>query len=59
MAHYKLKINGRSYEAEAILDDPFVAPEHVTIEPSARYPSVTWTAGGETWQDNSARQIRW
>jgi hypothetical protein len=33
--------------------------EHVTIEPSARHPSVTWTAGGETWQDNSARQIRW
>ena len=33
--------------------------EHVTIEPSARYPSVTWTADGETWQDNSARQIRW
>ena len=24
---------GRSYEADAILDDPFVAPEHVTIEP--------------------------
>jgi hypothetical protein len=33
--------------------------EHVTIEPSARYPSVTWTADGQTWQDNSARQIRW
>ncbi len=31
--------------------------EHVTIEPSARYPAVTWTAGGQTWQDNSARTI--
>ena len=33
--------------------------EHVTIEPSARYPAITWTAGGQTWQDNSARTIRW
>jgi hypothetical protein len=33
--------------------------EHVTIEPSSRYPTVTWTADGKTWQDNSARTIRW
>ncbi len=33
--------------------------EHVTIEPSSRYPTVTWTADGQTWQDNSARTIRW
>jgi hypothetical protein len=33
--------------------------EHVTIEPSARYPAVTWTADGQTWQDNSSRTIRW
>ena len=33
--------------------------EHVTIEPSARYPAVTWTADGQTWQDDSARTIRW
>lgn len=32
---------------------------HVTIEPSSRYPAMTWTAGGQTWQDNSARTIRW
>ena len=28
--------------------------EHVTIEPSARYPTVTWAADGEIWHDNSA-----
>jgi hypothetical protein len=33
--------------------------ERVTVEPSARYPAVTWTAGGQTWQDNSARTVRW
>ncbi|HEY3725332.1 MAG TPA: DUF4012 domain-containing protein [Acidimicrobiia bacterium] len=33
--------------------------EHVTIEPSARYPAVTWTANGQTWEDDSARTIRW
>ncbi len=33
--------------------------EHVTIEPSARYPAVTWAADGQTWQDNSARTISW
>ncbi len=32
--------------------------EHVTIEPSARYPAVTWSADGQTWQDDSARTIR-
>lgn len=33
--------------------------EHVTIEPSARYPTVTWSADGQTWQDDSARTIAW
>ncbi len=33
--------------------------EHLTIEPSARYPAITWTAGGQPWQDNSARPVRW
>jgi hypothetical protein len=33
--------------------------EHVTIEPSARYPAVTWAANGQIWQDNSARTISW
>ncbi len=33
--------------------------EHVTIEPSARYPAVTWTADGQTWHDDSARTVRW
>jgi hypothetical protein len=33
--------------------------EHVTIEPSSRYPAVTWAADGQTWQDNSARTISW
>jgi hypothetical protein len=30
-----------------------------TIEPSARYPTVTWAADGEIWHDNSARTITW
>ncbi|MGZ4689740.1 MAG: DUF4012 domain-containing protein [Acidimicrobiia bacterium] len=33
--------------------------EQVTIEPSARYPTVTWAADGQIWQDDSARTIRW
>jgi hypothetical protein len=33
--------------------------EHVTIEPSGRYPAITWAAGDEIWQDDSAREIRW
>ena len=33
--------------------------EHLTIEPSARYPAITWTAGGQPWMDNSARPLRW
>ena len=33
--------------------------EQVTIEPSARYPAVTWAADGQTWQDDSARTIGW
>jgi hypothetical protein len=40
----------------------FIVPAgyaHVTVEPSARYPAVTWTAGRQTWQDDSARTLRW
>ncbi len=33
--------------------------ERVTIESSARYPAITWAAGTEIWQDNSARTITW
>ena len=33
--------------------------ERVTIEPSARYPAVTWAADGQTWQDHNARTITW
>jgi hypothetical protein len=40
----------------------FVVPdgyERLTVEPSARYPAIVWTADGETWHDDSARTIRW
>jgi hypothetical protein len=40
----------------------FVVPdgyERVTIEPSARYPAITWAYRSEIWQDNSAREITW
>jgi hypothetical protein len=33
--------------------------EHVTIEPSARSPEITWAADGEVWKDNDARTVRW
>jgi hypothetical protein len=33
--------------------------EHVTIEPSARYPAIVWSYGTEIWHDNSARTISW
>ena len=33
--------------------------EQVTVEPSARYPAVTWAADGQIWRDDSARTIRW
>ncbi|MBM3673558.1 MAG: DUF4012 domain-containing protein [Actinobacteria bacterium] len=33
--------------------------EHVRVEPSARFPAVTWTADGRTWQDDAARTISW
>jgi hypothetical protein len=33
--------------------------EHVTIEPSARYPAIIWSSGTEIWRDNSARTISW
>ncbi len=33
--------------------------EHLTVEPSARYPAITWTAGGKPWMDNSARPLSW
>ncbi len=33
--------------------------DHLSIEPSARYPAITWTAGGKPWMDNSARPLRW
>lgn len=32
---------------------------HLTVEPSARYPAITWTAGGKPWMDNSARPLSW
>jgi hypothetical protein len=32
---------------------------HVTVEPSARYPSVTWTAGAKPWSDEAARTLSW
>jgi hypothetical protein len=33
--------------------------ERITVEPSARYPAIVWSADGETWHDDSARTIRW
>jgi hypothetical protein len=33
--------------------------EHLTVEPSARYPEITWTAGGKPWVDDNARTVRW
>jgi hypothetical protein len=33
--------------------------EHLTVEPSARYPAVTWTDGGKPWADDDARTLRW
>jgi hypothetical protein len=47
--------------------------EHLTVEPSARYPSVTWTVAGrdsecgdgtdpepcEPWSDDDAMTVRW
>jgi hypothetical protein len=38
----------------------FVLPDGaggLRIEPSARTPSVTWHAGGETWRDNHPRKM--
>jgi hypothetical protein len=40
----------------------FVLPEgdeHLTIEPSARYPAVGWTDGTRTWVDDNSREISW
>jgi hypothetical protein len=33
--------------------------ERVTIEPSARYPAIVWSADNQIWRDNSARTITW
>jgi hypothetical protein len=40
----------------------FVVPtgyQHLTVEPSARYPTVTWVAGGKPWHDDAPRTVGW